>query len=195
MKKAIGFLFFLWTWAATILLLPDLLEKIGKWVPILKYLARSLIGAINFTVKSLPQAPNCGPWICWQFLLFWPTLISMAVLIIFYAVFAILYLKLDPYLSKHKSSIPIVLLLGQMIVLILTQDWLLYQYSEISLINSISFVSFSGRYQAAIDKNYFLHASNIYGIIIAVTYLSLVLLLRWAWVRYSVHKPAVKAAE
>jgi hypothetical protein len=153
------------------------------------------VGTINFTIEYLPQAPSCGVWMCWQFLLFWPTLISLAVLILFYTVFGILYLRLDPHhTSQYKSSMGVVFFLGQLIVLILTQDWLLYQYSGLSFTESISFVSFVSRVKAAVDKNYFLHASNIYGIIIAITYLSLVLLLRWAWVRYSVHKSAVDAA-
>lgn len=183
MKRFIGFLV---SWVVFIVNLPDIVEKLGKWLPILSSAGEKLTVGVNGLIGVLPKAPECGN--CLAFYLFWPTLASMALIAASYALFYIAYTKLvnkplfDFFVANLNTLTVLFFSVGQLIVIYLIQSWLLHRYSGLSLPRSLAILTFNGRVKAAGDKNFFLHASNIYGLIIIVSYLSIVLLVQWAWI-------------
>ncbi len=183
MKRFIGLLV---SWVVFIVNLPDIVEKLGKWLPLLNSAGQKLTGGVNGLIGTLPKAPECGN--CVAFYLFWPTIVSMALIIASYALFYIAYAKLlnkpgfDFFVANLNALTVSFFTVGQLIVIYLVQSWLLHRYSALSWARSLAILTFNGRVKAAGDKNFFLHASNIYGLLIIVSYLSMVLLVQWAWI-------------
>ena len=178
--KRLGFLFLLGSWALWILDLPDIAEKVGKWVPILDWLSDSLTRTVEALVRALPPAPACGQ--CLAFYVFWPTLVFMALALVLSLVFYVAIRRLG---WLERSGDYLTLGLGALLVVVLSQSWILYRYSGLSLGHSLSIVTFAGKVEAARDKNFFLHASNIYGVLILFSYFSIVVFVRWAWLYYN----------
>jgi len=184
MKRFIGFVVFAIPVAEFLLNLPDLLDKVGKWVPILKSAGAKLTSGVVALVAVLPRAPDCGN--CLAFYWFWPTLVSMGFMFVAWLLFIIGYARLDKsHLASPKAILSLTFVF--LINLYLVQSWLLYKYSGLSFAKSLGIFTFGGRVRAAHDKNFFLHASNIYGLAVMVTYLSVVLLARWGWRYYNTH--------
>ena len=189
-----GFIGFLVGWAMFIIKLPDLLETLGKWVPILDSAGKKLTAAVIALIGVLPRAPECGN--CRAFYFSWPTLVSLALAAAAYGLFLWAYVKLergsvrDFLYKKLKLSSGILFFVGQFVVLLLVQTWLLHRYSGLTWAKALTIFTFNGRVAAAYDKNFFLHASNIYGLIIITSYMAIVLLLKWAWVYYQSHQDA-----
>jgi len=191
------FFLFLIPWAIFILDLPDLAERVGKWVPLLNAASNKLTGSVNALIDRLPRAPGCGS--CVAFYWFWPTLLTMALVIVLYALFYLGYSRLtgeslSNFLDAEPRSIVLLFFVCQFLVLYLVQSWLLYRYSGLTLWKSLAILTFNGRVQAAHDKNFFLHASNIYGVLIIASYFAMVLLARWAWVVFK-RNPEAKPPE
>jgi hypothetical protein len=188
MKRNFGFIGFLTGWALFVLDLPDAAQRFGKWIPILSFASEKLTASVNALIRVLPKAPGCGT--CFAFYAFWPTLSTIALVAILYILFFLAYKKVTgepPFrdsAAKIKVSTILLFIVGQLIVTWLVQSWLLHRYSGLSLTRSLTILTFEGRVEAARDKNFFLQGSNIYGLIILVSYLAMVLLIQWAWVFY-----------
>ena len=184
MKRFFGFLI---PWALFILNLPDIAEKLGKWVPILNSASSKLTNSVNGLIAVLPRTPGCGN--CFAFYWFWPTLVSMALIIVLYVLFYFAYVRLtreslSNFLDVGAKASAFLFFASQMLVIYLVQAWLLYRYSGLTLVKSLTIITFNAKVAAAHDKNFFLHASNIYGVLIIASYLSMALLARWAWIVY-----------
>ena len=184
MKRPLAFLGFLIPWAFFILDLPDLAERAGKWIPILNAVGTKLTTGVSSLVDSLPKAPACGN--CLKFYLFWPTVVTMLIVSAAYILFFVVYARLqhepEPVAPVGRPHISVILfVVMQFVLLHIVQSWLLYRYSGFGFAKSLTILLFNTKVAAARDKNFFLHASNIYGVIIVVSYLSVVMLGRWLW--------------
>jgi hypothetical protein len=181
------FFAFIIPWALFILNLPDIAEKVGKWIPILNFASNKLTGSINALIAALPRTPGCGN--CFAFYWFWPTILSMALIFALYILFYFAYAhltreSLSSFLDAGARASAILFFATQLLVIYLVQAWLLFRYSSVPLLKSLTIITFNAKVAAAHDKNFFLHASNIYGVLIIASYLTLVLLSRWAWIVY-----------
>jgi hypothetical protein len=115
MKRGLGYLLFLGGWASFVLNLPDLMEKIGKWIPILRNILAIVTTKVDRLISILPRAPDCG--VCFEYYVFWPTLASMFLTGLCYVAFYFLYNSVVMRESKLKIEGFLIMLLGQIFVL------------------------------------------------------------------------------
>lgn len=188
-----GFLAFLFSVAAFILSLPELVDKLGKTLPFLVAVDRFIDGAIRQCVAVLPVPdPNLG-YI--GVFLFWP---NIAVIFIG-AILLVLFLLIARRATAAKSflGIPkfITLMSGILICLAMSQIWLLHRSSNLSLWESAKVLSYPGKFAAASDKAYFLHGANIYGFVIYIVSFVLYFSVVWLWQIYQTMNKNERAGE
>jgi hypothetical protein len=176
------FLVFLFSVATFILNLPELVDKIGKFLPFLATINSLIDEATRDCVAVLPTPdPNLGYF---GLLFFWPNI----VVIIIAAILLLLFLSIAKRITTAKSltGAPgfLTMLIGILICLNMSQIWLLHRTSNLSLWESAKIWSYPGKFAAATDKAYFLHGANVYGFVIYIVGFVLYFSIAWLWQVY-----------
>lgn len=188
-----GFLAFLFSFATFILSLPELVEKLGKTLPFLISIDNFIQDTIRAGVNVLPAPdPDLG---FVSIFFFWPNIATVFIGGVTIIVFLLIAMRLTS--ASHVFNLPwfFTLMAGIFVCIYLSQIWLLHRSSSLSLWESAKIISYPGRFQAADDKAYFLHGSNIYGFFIFFFSFAIYFLIVWLWRIYQATNKRSHAGE